>query len=86
MTIPEFALLNTEQQIETIKKEGSFLSVRNKAGIDIILYQLDGFYIEVFFEAMDNDKMLIQSFDDMACLDVYLKEVNIAEIEQLLYK
>jgi hypothetical protein len=84
MTQLQFAILNKEQKINIIKQEGAFLYVRNEAGIDIILYQIGNFYAEVFFEAVNNDKITIRSFDDTASLDVYLKEINISALQQLL--
>lgn len=84
MTLSEFAAIRKEEQIETIKKDGCFLYVRNEGGIDVILYQLAGFYIEVFFETALDDKITIRSFDDTASLDVYLKEINISALQQLL--
>jgi hypothetical protein len=84
MNIRQFSTLNKEQQIEAIKQEGVFLYVRNEAGIDIILYQVDSFYVEVFFEAENNDKITIRSFDDMLSLDIYLKEINISAVQELL--
>ncbi|HEY0041776.1 MAG TPA: hypothetical protein VGB71_13985 [Flavisolibacter sp.] len=84
MTLLQFGLLHKEQQIETIKRNGSFLSVRNEGGVDIILYQLSSFYVEVFFETATNDKITIRSFDDTASLDIYLKEINISALQQLL--
>jgi len=84
MTLPEFASIKKEQQIETIKKDGCFLYVRNEGSVDVILYQLDSFYVEVFFETALDDKVTIRSFDDTASLDVYLKEINISALQALL--
>ncbi|RYF87058.1 MAG: hypothetical protein EON98_01710 [Chitinophagaceae bacterium] len=84
MTLSQFAIQTKDQQIETIKKHGCFLYVRNEAGVDIILYQLDGFYIEVFFEAEAKEKIAIRPFDDTASLDIYLQEINISALQELL--
>jgi hypothetical protein len=84
MTIVQFAILQKEQQIRIIKQEGVFLYVRHEAGIDIILYQLFSFYVEVYFDEASNNKITIRSFDDMSSLDVYLKEINISALQQLL--
>lgn len=80
----QFARLQKEEQINTIKKEGSFLFIRQECGIDIILYQIEGFYAEVYFEASKNNTVRIRSFDDTAALDTYLKEISLSEIRELL--
>ncbi|HYO21543.1 MAG TPA: hypothetical protein VER36_03990 [Flavisolibacter sp.] len=84
MTLPEFAACKKEEQIDLIKKDGAFLYVRNEAGVDIILYQLSNFYVEVFFETAVEDKVSIRCFDDTTSLDIYLKEINISALQQLL--
>jgi hypothetical protein len=84
MTLPEFASIKKEQQIETIKRNGCFLYVRNEGNVDVVLYQLDSFYVEVFFETAPEDKVAIRSFDDTASLDVYLKKINISALQALL--
>ena len=85
MTLPEFAILEKQEQINLIKSRGTFLFIRQEAGIDIVLYQIGGFYAEVYFEAYNKKNMRIRSFDDTALLDVYLKQVNISELKQLLW-
>jgi hypothetical protein len=84
MTLPEFAVLEKQEQINLIKSMGTFLFIRQEAGIDVVLYQINGFYAEVYFEAYNKKNMRIRSFDDTALLDVYLKEINISELKQLL--
>ncbi|HEV7331780.1 MAG TPA: hypothetical protein VGN63_12145 [Flavisolibacter sp.] len=84
MTLPEFAVLEKQDQIKLIKSEGTFLFIRQEAGIDVVLYQIKGFYAEVYFEAYNKKDMRIKSFDDTALLDAYLREINISELQQLL--
>jgi hypothetical protein len=84
MTLTEFAMLKKEEQINVIKRNGTFLFVRQEAGIDIVLYQILGFYAEVFFEGDNKKNVRIRSFDDTASLDVYLKEINLSELQDLL--
>lgn len=84
MTLTEFASLNKQEQISVIKREGTFLFIRQEAGIDVVLYQIRNFYAEVYFETQNKKKMRIKSFDDTASLDIYLREINISELQQLL--
>lgn len=84
MTLTQFARLKKEEQIATIKRAGSFLFIRQECGIDIILYQVEGFYVEVFFEASNSKAARIRCFDDTAALDTYLHKISLSEIRELL--
>jgi hypothetical protein len=84
MTLHEFRKLKREEQVAAIKCKGTLLFIRQEAGIDIVLYQVGGFYAEVYFEGDNKKSIRIKSFDDTASLDVYLAEINIAELKQLL--
>lgn len=84
MTLAEFRLLKREEQVAVIKGKGTFLFIRQEAGIDIVLYQVASFYAEVYFEGDNKKSIRIKSFDDIASLDVYLAQINITELQQLL--
>lgn len=84
MTLMQFARMQKQEQIRVIKKTGSFLFIRHEAGIDVILYQIEGFYAEVYFDSTNNNSIRIRSFDDIASLDIYLKEINISELQHIL--
>jgi len=84
MTSSQFACLEREDQINIIKQTGMHLFIRQEAGIDIVLYQIDGFYAEVFFDGVTDHGARIRSFDETASLDIYLQEISLAEIEDLL--
>lgn len=84
MTLPQFALLEKKDQINMIKQAGTFLFIRQEGGIDIILYQIDGFYAEVLFDGITDHSAQIRSFDDLASLDIYLKEINLSELKHFL--
>lgn len=43
----------------------------------VLLYQLDGFYLEVFYDKVLRLVVDIQAFDDMDRLDPYLQQMNI---------
>jgi len=84
MTLKEFATLTRELQIAVIKRSGTFLFIRQEAGIDVVLYQIKSFYAEVFFEGENKKSIRIKSFDDTASLEVYLKEISLSELQHLL--
>ena len=67
-----------------IKNRGTFLFIRQEAGIDVVLYQINGFYAEVFFEGNNKKNIRIRGFDDTASLDIYLREISLSELQDLL--
>ncbi|RYZ29165.1 MAG: hypothetical protein EOO10_07215 [Chitinophagaceae bacterium] len=83
MRLKEFRSLKKNKQIDTIKSKAALLFVRQQGCVDVILYQLDGFYVEVYFDADENGSQ-ITSFDETDLLDIYLKDVNISAVQQLL--
>lgn len=83
MTLAQFSRQNWLAQVATIKQEGSLLFIRQEPGLDIVLYQVAGFYAEVFFDA-SHQNTRIYCFDDTAALDVYLERINLSEIRDLL--
>ena len=84
MTLKEFANLKKEEQVHVIKQCGTFLFIRHEGSIDVVLYQIKSFYAEVFFEGEAKKNIRIKSFDDTAALDIYLREISLAEIAHLL--
>lgn len=84
MTLKEFASLTKEDQVNVIKMSGTFLFIRQEAGIDIVLYQIKSFYAEVYFEGENKKNFRIRSFDDTGMLDIYLKEISLTELQHLL--
>lgn len=83
MCLQEFLVLEKEEQVNVIKQCGTFLFIRQEAGIDVVLYQIAGFYVEVFFEGNNKKNIRIKGFDDTATLDLYLKEISLSELEHL---
>jgi hypothetical protein len=84
MRLQEFRLLAKERQIDVIKDKGAYLSIRQEEETDIILYQLEGFYVEVLFDGHQLQGPKIKCFDIDESLDIYLEQVNIDEVQYLL--
>jgi hypothetical protein len=84
MRLQEFRLLAKERQIEVIKDTGAYLFMRQEAEADIILYQLEGFYVEVFFDGQQLQGPRIKCFEAGESLEIYLQQINIDEVQSLL--
>jgi hypothetical protein len=61
MNLREFVVLEKEEQVNEIKRSGSFLFIRQEGGIDVVLYQIESFYAEVYFEGESKKSFRIKS-------------------------
>lgn len=77
MTLSEFSLLNLDKQIATLYKRGVFVGKQKKGDETIVLYQLDTFYIEIFYTKYRTYISHLRCFDSLEELTPYLSQINI---------
>ena len=84
MTLEQFRSLPKDMQRKVVKHCGVFLFGRTGVGVNVMLYQVEGFYVEIYF----NDKMSValrlRCFEDTVHLDPYLRMVDVSELQPLL--
>ncbi|MEI6948788.1 hypothetical protein V9K67_16475 [Paraflavisolibacter sp. H34] len=80
MDLNHFHALSQEGQKETVLKRAVFLSERKTDYFTIMLYQLDGFYIEVFTQKSDHSIVWIKSFTSTESLTPYLSQINLSNL------
>lgn len=73
----EFQVLDVVQQLDYLQQEGVYVGKRKQGGITILLYQVDVFYVEVFYTKHRLDVDRIQCFQSMYRLDPYLEQITI---------
>jgi hypothetical protein len=81
MTLDESTSLDEPKQAEAILN-AVHVGERFDEEHTIILYQVDGFYVEVLYHKESNVIMKIRSFSNINLLDPYLKEVSIEELHE----
>ena len=86
MNRQQFMSLPLHVQEEILINRGIFLFDRKAVGIKVLLYQLNGYYVEVFYDTATAQVCLIKSFAETEGLEPYLDKISIAEIEELLFK
>jgi hypothetical protein len=64
---------------------GVFLSERFDGCFRITLYQVQDFYVEIYYHTTRFLYVCIRSFDDVGELNPYLQNVDISEIYKILY-
>jgi hypothetical protein len=77
MTLKEFLQLSHEARLEAANV-ATCIGGREEGKFMVLLYQLDGFYIEVFYHKKYSQVMGLFGFDDMALLDPYLEKMEIS--------
>lgn len=80
MKLYEFNTLNMEAQIDAVCSKGVCLGGRQEPQFRIFLYQVDGFYVEVFYHWGTKKVTDFKAFMDTDLLEPYLDEINLAEL------
>ena len=80
MTLHQFNRLCENKQRETLVCEGTLLAKRAYGSYSIALFQVDSFYIEVWYTKKGLDIGLVRAFDSTDELEPYLNEIDIADV------
>ena len=66
-------------------RKGVFLLDRKTDDFTIFLFQVDGFYIEIFLTSACDEIILIKTFDRIDELDPYLNDISIPYLAKDLH-
>jgi hypothetical protein len=77
MTCSYFDQLSEAHQTDVIWETGVFLGRRSEGYYNVLLFQIDGFYTEVWYHAHFNVIIRIESFSDTDRLEPYLDTIRI---------
>ena len=77
MTLNDFLPLPHEEKIHLLYHQGVYIGKRKMAATTIVLYQLEGFYAEVFYFRYRRTIEDISCFSGTARLDPYLTDISI---------
>jgi hypothetical protein len=80
MTLTEFNRLNEFQQAEFLLDHGVKVAERIYKDFTIFLYQVNLFYVEVYFHNLFNIIQGFKGFDNITVLDPYLETIDITEL------
>ena len=84
MTFSQFQALPKDIQRNVVKHCGVFLFGRTGVGVNVMLYQVEGFYAELYFDEKMSEAIRIKSFEDTKYLEPYLRKVDVSEVQLLL--
>jgi hypothetical protein len=84
MKLRQFRSASPEVQEKLVKRWGVFLMERKSMGVSVLLFQLDGFYVEVFYNTATETVSFVKSFEDMDGIEAYLERIDISEVMAML--
>jgi hypothetical protein len=82
MNFSLFKMLDVAAQAQAICDCGVMLGERKEDDYWIVLYQLDSFYVEVYYRLQDDEIVKFRSFHSVKFLEPYLNTINIGDVEQ----
>ena len=85
MTIEKFNQLPIEEQQRAVLQDGVFLAERKDFPLRMMLYDMNSFYVEVFFLSRNNKAAWLNAFDSMEKLEPYLTNINISPVLEEAY-
>jgi hypothetical protein len=80
MTLYHFIRLDEMEQQEALW-EGTHIGTRYDEEHNILLYQIDGFYVEVFYHRNLNVIRRYRPFKSVDQLKPYLRQIDISELK-----
>jgi hypothetical protein len=80
MTLFEFQLLPQAEQLDLLYVEGTYIGKRREGTQVRILYQLEGFYVEVQYRQYRRIAEKLNCFRSTALLDPYLDLIDVENL------
>jgi hypothetical protein len=83
MTLHQFKLLSEDEQAGAIWQYGVLLDTRLQDVYDVLLYTIDCFYVEVYYDLEQNKIDCFESFSSLDGLDLYIQKLDISLLLKL---
>ena len=77
MKMSDFRLLTESEKIAMIYEEGVYIGKRKEAGISILIYQVDKFYVEVYYRVYRKNVWKLRCSSSTSILDPYLEQIEV---------
>jgi hypothetical protein len=84
MDIREFNFMDGVAKAETIATTGVYLAERNDGCFRISLYQIDDFYVEIYYHRTRYFYICIRSFSEVSDLFPYLQAIDISDVYKVI--
>lgn len=81
LSLTEFMGLPQELQFEVLHKHGVYVGKRKVDDRSVVLFQLHGFYVEVFYKQYRKIIDRVNTSDNTEILQPYLDQINIRDLK-----
>ena len=85
MTKYQFRLLSEKEQVYLIYKDGVYIGKRSEDGLSIVLFQVEGFYVEVYYTQYRVHISHICCYNTIDALAPYLEDIEIHDLVKTLH-
>jgi len=80
LSLAEFKELPAELQFDILHKHGVYVGKRKEKSQTIVLFQLHGFYVEVFYKQYRKTVERIHTSDNADILSPYLNQIEVRDL------
>jgi len=80
MTLYEFGVLDESARIDLVYLEGAYIGKRKEEDCTLVLYQVQGFYVEICYRKYRHHILRIRAFASTFLLDPYLEGMRIENL------
>lgn len=80
MTEFSFQLLERQQQLEAIQTQGVYVGKRYVGEMTVILYQLESFYVEIYYRSYRKFIDFLKYSSSVEILQPYLAQIDVNEL------
>ncbi len=85
MDISDFNFMDGMAKTQVLASDGVFLAERNDGCFRISLYQVNDFYVEIYYHKTRCFYICIRSFEDVGELFPYLQDIDISEVYKVIF-
>jgi len=76
ITVKEFRNLPRQEQLDVIFTIGDYIETRCEEGFQVMLYAVDRFFVEMYFDPITNKIRLLNPFISGSFLNKYAKSLK----------
>jgi len=77
MSKTEFERLSQEEQLNLLQRSGIYIGKLRKEALTAVLYQLETFYVEVFYRKYRRLIKELRCFESASLIDPYLEQTDL---------
>ena len=76
----DFNRLSLDKKRKILLLQGVCLFTYETMGVVVKLFQVEGFYIEIFADGLNKEILSVKTFEDTNQLEPYLKDIDISAL------